>query len=96
MENSALVTEVADLIIKSVNLQHMAGPQLSAETPLTQGGLGLDSVDILEVVVAVEHKYGVKVESAQTGAKHFKTIGTICDFISASKQVAQPGAPTSL
>jgi acyl carrier protein len=86
MEKTALVSEVADLIIKSVNLQHMAKDQLSAETTLTQGGLGLDSVDILEVVVAIEHKYGVKVESAQTGAQHFKTIGTICDFIQANKQ----------
>ncbi len=84
MEKAGLVTEVADLIIKSVNLQHMASEQLSAETALTQGGLGLDSVDILEVVVAVEHKYGVKVPDAQTGAQHFQSIGTICDFIQAS------------
>jgi len=81
-----LVNEVADLIIKSVNLQHMASSQLSAETALTQGGLGLDSVDILEVVVAVEHRYGVKVPDAKSGIQHFGSIGSICDFIQTSKQ----------
>ena len=78
-----LVSEIADLIISSVNLRHVQPSTLTADTPLAQGGLGLDSVDILEVVVAIEHKYGVKVQDAATGAKYFRTLGTISEFVQA-------------
>ncbi len=84
--NQNLVNEITDLIIQSVNLQHLDRTQIKAETPLTQGGLGLDSVDILEVVVAIEHQYGVKVADAETGAKYFRTIGTISEFVQANSQ----------
>jgi acyl carrier protein len=79
--NQNLVNEITDLIVQSVNLQHMDRSQIHSDTPLTQGGLGLDSVDILEIVVAIEHQYGVKVADAETGAKYFRTIGTISEFV---------------
>jgi acyl carrier protein len=76
-----LVTDVIETIVNAVNLQYVDRTGITPETPLTQGGLGLDSVDILEVVVAIEHRFGVKLQDAETGKKYFRTIGTVTDFV---------------
>lgn len=81
MHNQSLVTEVKNLIITSVNLHHLDPAAITAETSLREGGLELDSVDILEVVVAVEQTFGVKINDAEVGKQHFRTIGTIADFV---------------
>lgn len=85
MHNQSLVTEVKNLIITSVNLHHLDPQAISADTSLREGGLELDSVDILEVVVAVEQTFGVKINDAEVGKQHFRTIGTIADFVQEAK-----------
>jgi acyl carrier protein len=79
--NLALVSELIPLITDAVNLQHLDKSTLNADTLLTQGGLGLDSVDILEVVVTVEHHYGIKIENAEQGKEVFKSFGTIAEYV---------------
>jgi acyl carrier protein len=81
MNENQLVEQVIDVIVNAVNLHHLNRATVTRETLLAQGGLGLDSVDILEVVVAVEHKFGVKVADAESGKTHFQTIGTIAHFV---------------
>lgn len=80
-----LVPEVIDLIIESLNLHFVKKEEVSENTQLMAEGLGLDSVDILEIVVAVEQQYGVKIVNAEQGKHVFRTIGTICDFILANR-----------
>ncbi len=79
-----LTAELISLILNAVNLQHIDPSTLSANTSLmgtSEGALRLDSVDILEVVVVVEHRYGIKIDNADTGKQVFQTFGTIADFI---------------
>jgi acyl carrier protein len=83
MNENQLVGQVIDVIVDAVNLHHVDRKTITAETPLSQGGLGLDSVDILEIVVSIEHKFGVKVTDAESGKVHFQTIGTIAKFVQA-------------
>lgn len=73
--------EVVDLILDSVNLRHKDKNQIHASTALVGEGLGLDSLDILEIVVAVEKKYGVRVQGAEEGKEIFRSIGSLTDFI---------------
>lgn len=80
-DRQTVVSEVIDTIVNAVNLQHLDRSTIGAETPLTAGGLGLDSVDILEIVVAVEHRFRLKVGDPDTGRRYFKTIGTIADLV---------------
>jgi acyl carrier protein len=80
-QHDQIVKEVIDVIFKAVHLQHLDKNEVGPMTPLTQGGLNLDSIDILEIVVAVEHHFHVKVASAETGKKYFQSIGSITDFI---------------
>lgn len=80
-QRNEIVNQVIDTIVDAVNLRHVDKATVTGDTPLTQGGLGLDSIDILEIVVAVEHKFGKKVADAEIGKKYFQTIGTIADFV---------------
>jgi acyl carrier protein len=82
---SALVPEVAEVIRSAVNLHHLDASRFTAETSLRDGGLELDSVDILEIIVAIEHKFGVKVDDAEMGKKYFRTIGSVAELIQLQK-----------
>lgn len=83
--NNATSEKVIDIIFSSLNLRHIQRDSVNASTPLTQGGLGLDSIDILELIVNFEKAFGIKLNESEEYAIHFKNIGTIVDFI-ASKQ----------
>ena len=55
--------ELARLIVESLNLEGVAAEEIEADAPLFGAGLGLDSLDMLELSMAVEQKYGVKLRS---------------------------------
>ena len=80
-----LVEELKVLIVNSVQLHHIPLHTIDASTKLFQDGLGLDSVDILEVVVAVEQKFGVKIRDAKAGQQIFQSVGSIADFVLEAK-----------
>ena len=81
MQSPQVVTNVIETIFESVNLRFVDRETVNEATVLGQGGLGLDSVDILEVVVAIEHRFGVKVEDKKSGIDVFQSIGTIAKFV---------------
>lgn len=81
---NALLRDIAILVVGAVNLHHIDPNTLVAETSLRESGLELDSVDMLEVIVAVEQKFGVKVADAETGKKYFRTLGGIAEFVKAT------------
>lgn len=92
VNRAALVDEIKRLLVDSVNIQHIPLSEINETTTLFGDGLGLDSVDVLEVVVAVERKYGLKVRDAKTGQKIFQSIGSIADFV--AQQGSGTGSPT--
>ena len=55
--------ELARLIVESLNLEGVAAEEIEPDAPLFGAGLGLDSLDMLELSMAVEQKYGVKLRS---------------------------------
>ena len=73
--------EVIGVIVEAVNLRHLDRTKIGLATPLARDGLGLDSIDILEVVVAIEHHFGVKLRDPSLGPKYFSTIGTVAEFV---------------
>ncbi len=77
---------VVDVISTAVNLRNVNRAEISRETSLMQGGLGLDSVDILEAVIALEKRFDVKIDSSP-GARHiFKDLGSLSDYIAQNKR----------
>ncbi len=82
---TSLLREVATLVVGAVNLHHIDPNTLNENTSLRETGLELDSVDLLEIIVAVEQKYGVKVADAETGKQYFRTLGGIAEFVKANR-----------
>ena len=76
-----LTNQVIDTIFHALNLKHIDKNTVTEATSITAGGLNLDSVDILEIIVQLEHKFGIKMSDSEAYAQHFQNIGTVVDFV---------------
>lgn len=78
---SDLKDRIRNLIIEKLKLEDVKPEDISDDTPLFGEGLALDSIDALELVVALEKEFGIKVEDEEVGAKAFKNLSTLAEFI---------------
>ena len=62
-QQNPLEKEVADLIVEALNLEEVEASAIEPEAPLFREGLGLDSIDALELALAISNKYGFKLRS---------------------------------
>ncbi len=69
------------LLIEKLRLEHVKPEDIKDDTPLFGEGLGLDSIDALELVVALEKEFGIKIEDEDVGVKVFQNIDTLAGFI---------------
>lgn len=82
----ALEQEIARLIIDTLNLEHLTATDIPAEQPLFGDGLGLDSVDALELALALQKQYGIRIESdVKDARRHFATIATLAAFVESQR-----------
>lgn len=81
-----LVLELKKQIIEVLNLEEMTPDDIETDSPLFGEGLGLDSIDALELIVLLEKKYGIKLASPAEGKAIFKSVGTIADFVSNNRK----------
>ena len=70
-------------IIESLNLQGMKPEDIDDNAPLFGEGLGLDSIDSLELMVLLERNYGIKIEDAREGRKVLTSVQSMADYITA-------------
>ncbi|WP_080778351.1 phosphopantetheine-binding protein [Chryseobacterium phocaeense] len=77
-----LVEELKMKIIEEMNLVKVNPETITADTALFREGLGLDSIDALELVVIFERDYGIDVEDIEAISSHFATMGTLARFVS--------------
>jgi acyl carrier protein len=76
-----LITKVKQLIIDSLRIDGMSPEDIEADAPLFGEGLGLDSIDALQLVVAMENDFGVVVPDAETGAVVFQSVRSMSQYI---------------
>ena len=87
MQKDDLVSDLKTRIIQALNLQDLQPDALDTETPLfSDDGLGLDSVDALEMVVMVERDYGVSIDDKDEAKSVFASVGVLADYILARKK----------
>ena len=79
---TALRQNLKRLIVESLRLDGLTTDKIADDTPLFGGPLGLDSVDALELVVALEKEYGIKIEGHQMDKNVFSSVATLGDFVS--------------
>ncbi len=85
---SISTAELKSKIIESLNLQEVTPEQIDDDAPLFGTGLGLDSIDALELVVMLEKNYGIVIKDIEEGRPAFRSVRTLADFI-ASRRAGQ-------
>ena len=79
--SEALIEPVKQLIIDALRIEGMTTADIDTDAPLFGDGLGLDSIDVLQLVVAMEKEYGVVVPDAATGTKVFQSVRSMAAHI---------------
>ena len=84
----SLVLEIKELIIEALGLEDISVEDIGNEQTLFGEGLGLDSVDALELGLAIQKKYGIKIDAdAKDTRNHFSNVASLAAFVTA-KQAA--------
>lgn len=82
MNQLQLEQEIKELIISSLDLEEITADQINSEDPLFIDGLGLDSIDALELGIALKKKYNLKLdEENKDNKQHFYSVKTLADFV---------------
>ncbi len=80
-----LQREVAELMIKSLNLE-VTADQITTDAPLYGEGLGLDSIDVLEVALEVSKRYGLQLRSdSEDNKRIFSSLRSLSDYIATQR-----------
>lgn len=86
-EQSPIEHEVAQLIVQSLNLEDVDPASIQPEAPLFREGLGLDSIDALELALAISNKYGFKLRSDdENNARIFSSLRALAGHVEQHRQ----------
>ena len=88
MVTNELKREVKEFIIATLRLEDVQADSIDDASPLFNEGLGLDSIDALELVSALEYRYKVSIPDEATGKKVFATVASLAEFIAQSRPPA--------
>ncbi|MBS1746154.1 MAG: acyl carrier protein [Bacteroidetes bacterium] len=81
METTALKEKLKQQIIESLNLTDLKPADIKDDEELFGGGLGLDSIDSLELIVLLNREYGITIKDPKEGRKVLTDINTMADYI---------------
>jgi acyl carrier protein len=84
MSRQELAPRVKELIVRRLKLE-IDPKTIDDAAPLFGEGLGLDSIDALELVLGLEQEFQIKVEDEEVGVKAFSSVNALCDFIEQKK-----------
>lgn len=80
-----LIEELKSKLISSLKLSDIKPEDIDPDAPLIGGGLGLDSIDTLEILVILQKDYGVTVPDVNAGRKVFSSLRTLAEYITENK-----------
>jgi acyl carrier protein len=79
--NDPLIEKIKQLIIQRLKLEDMTPEMIETDAPLFGEGLGLDSIDALELVLGLEKEFGVIIPDAEVGKKVFQSVRTMAQYV---------------
>ncbi len=80
-----LKAQIREMIIRDLKLQGVKPEEIKDDAPLFEEGLGLDSLDAVELVVLVQKHFDVQIEDMDEGQEAFRSIQTLAEFIDARR-----------
>jgi acyl carrier protein len=86
MNEPVLIDQLKGEIIEQLNLEDVKKEDIKDDAPLFGEGLGLDSIDALELIVLLEKNYGIKVANPAEGKKIFQSVRTLAKYIEENKK----------
>jgi acyl carrier protein len=82
----ALEYEIKELIISSLSLEDISVDEIDSTAPLFVEGLGLDSIDALELGLALQKRYGVSLSAdSEETRRHFSSVRALSEFVASSR-----------
>ncbi len=85
MEKEALKQQLKKQIIEFLNLTPLTPEEIKDDDPLFGDGLGLDSIDSLELIVLLKKEYGIAIQDPKEGRKALVDVNTMVDYIEANR-----------
>ena len=83
--HAALRRELKQFIVRRLRLEQVNPEAIADDQPLTQGGLDLDSIDLLELVVGLEKEYGLKIIDVAEGRRALASVASLADYVTARR-----------
>lgn len=84
-----LELEIKKLIIEALDLEDIGPEDIVADEPLFEEGLGLDSIDALELGMALQQTFGVRIDAEDEGTReHFRSVRNLASFVAANREAA--------
>lgn len=78
----ALIAELKQKVVEALNLEELSAGEINENTPLFGAdGLGLDSIDALELIVLLDKEYGIRLSDPKQGKEIFYSIATMAEYI---------------
>ncbi|MCB9555623.1 MAG: acyl carrier protein [Deltaproteobacteria bacterium] len=84
----SLKDELKTLVIDALNLDELTVDGIADDAPLLSEELGIDSVDVLELAVAIERRYGIQIGDEQLGREAFASISALARFVERQRALA--------
>lgn len=82
-----LIEKLKSQLIEALNLEEVTPADIDAEAPLFgEDGLGLDSIDALEIILILERNYGLRIENPKEGKHIFYSVKTLAEYITANRK----------
>ena len=85
MKRELLEQEIKELIVSALDLEDVTPNDIDTNAPIFGTGLGLDSIDALELIVLMEKYYGIKLQNPAEGKEIFKSVNCMADYIDAHR-----------
>ncbi len=76
-----LKRKLKELLIERLKFEDMTPDDIGDDEPLFEGGLGLDSIDALEIVVMLESEFGIKVKNESSARTYFRSVASLAHFV---------------
>ena len=81
----ALINELKTKIIEALKLDGIKPEDIDTDAPLFGDGLGLDSIDALELMLLLEKNYGIRLKNPAEGKEVFKSVRTMAEYVQANQ-----------
>jgi acyl carrier protein len=83
MDRGEVKSRLRDMIVRELRLQGVSPEEIGDDQPLTGARLGFDSIDILELIVAIERQFKVRIKDAEAAELAFRSVDALADYVMA-------------